>query len=116
MEFNAGQIAEILNGKVHGEIGAVVTDFAKIEKASKGTITFLSNPKYQDFLYTTEATIALVNTDFEPLKDLPNTLTLIKVDNAYESLAKLLTVYNEMKTSKEGIEDPVFIHPTAKIG
>jgi UDP-3-O-[3-hydroxymyristoyl] glucosamine N-acyltransferase len=116
MEFNAGQIAEILNGKVHGEIGAVVTDFAKIEKASKGTITFLSNPKYQDFLYTTEATIALVNTDFEPLKDLPNTLTLIKVDNAYESLAKLLTVYNEMKTSKEGIEEPVFIHPTAKIG
>lgn len=116
MEFNAGQIAEILNGEVHGEIGTVVTDFAKIEKASKGTITFLSNLKYQDFLYTTEASIALVNANFEPSKDLPNTLTLIKVDNAYESLAKLLTVYNEMKTSKVGIEEPVFIHPTAKIG
>jgi UDP-3-O-[3-hydroxymyristoyl] glucosamine N-acyltransferase len=116
MEFNAGQIAEILNGEVHGEEGAVVSDFAKIENASKGTITFLSNPKYHEFLYTTQASIALVNSDFKPLKELPKTLTLIKVDNAYESLAKLLTVYNERQTSKEGVEEPVFIHPTAKIG
>ena len=116
MEFNAGQIAEILNGEVIGEAGAVVSEFAKIENAAKGSITFLSNPKYQDFLYTTKASIALVNTDFKPLKELPKNLTLIKVTNAYESLAKLLTIYNEMQSSKEGIEDPVFIHPTAKIG
>ena len=116
MEFNAVQIAEILNGEVIGEAGAVVSEFAKIENAAKGSITFLSNPKYQDFIYTTKASIVLVNTDFNPLKELPTSLTLIKVTNAYESLAKLLTIYNEMQSSKEGIEDPVFIHPTAKIG
>ena len=116
MEFKAGQIAEILNGEVIGDSEALVNEFAKIEEASKGTITFLSNPKYQDFLYTTNASIALVNVDFIPSKELPKSLTLVKVENAYESLAKLLSLYNEMQTSKIGIEEPVYIHSSAKIG
>ena len=116
MEFKAGQIAEILNGEVIGDSEAIVNEFAKIEDASKGTITFLSNPKYQDFLYTTNVSIALVNIDFIPSKELPKSLTLVKVENAYESLAKLLSLYNEMQASKIGIEEPVYIHSSAKIG
>jgi UDP-3-O-[3-hydroxymyristoyl] glucosamine N-acyltransferase len=116
MKFTANQIAELVSGTIVGSTDVTVSDFSKIEEASSGTLTFLANPKYEEYIYATKASIALVNSDFTPTNDLPSNLTLIKVENAYESLAKLLQIYEDMNQQNEGIEDPVFIHPTAKIG
>ena len=77
MEFTAQQIAGLLDGEIEGNPEATVSDMAKIEEGKPGTITFLANPKYEEFIYTTKATIALVNKTFVPEKDLPATLTLV---------------------------------------
>lgn len=116
MKFTANQIAELVSGTVVGDTEVTVSDFSKIEEASSGTLTFLANPKYEEYIYNTKASIVLVNSDFTPSNNLPSNLTLIKVENAYESLAKLLQIYEDMNQQNEGIEEPVFIHPTAKIG
>ena len=116
MKFTANQIAELVSGTVVGDTEVTVSDFSKIEEASSGTLTFLANPKYEEYIYNTKASIVLVNSDFSPSNNLPLNLTLIKVENAYESLAKLLQIYEDMNQQNEGIEEPVFIHPTAKIG
>jgi len=116
MKFTANQIAELVSGTVVGDTEVTVSDFSKIEEASSGTLTFLANPKYEEYIYNTKASIVLVNSDFSPSNNLPSNLTLIKVENAYESLAKLLQIYENMNQQNEGIEEPVFIHPTAKIG
>ena len=116
MKFTADQIAKILNGKVDGDGSVNVSDFSKIESASDGTITFLANPKYEGYIYNTNASIALVNSDFIPSKPLPKSLTLIKVEDAYQSLAQLMRMYDQASQKKEGVESPVFVHPTAKIG
>ena len=116
MKFTANQIAELVSGTVVGDTEVTVSDFSKIEEASSGTLTFLANPKYEEYIYNTKASIVLVNSDFSPSNNLPSNLTLIKVENAYESLAKLLQIYEDMNQQNEGIEEPVFIHPTAKIG
>lgn len=116
MEISADQIAGLVNGKIEGDKNATVSDFSKIEEAKPSTLTFLANPKYEQFIYNTKATIALVNLSFNPTKALPEALTLIRVENAYESLAQLLKMYDEMSQVKDGIEDPVYIHPSAKIG
>ena len=86
----------------------------KIEEGKSGSLTFLANPKYTPFLYTTKASITIVNKDFVPEKD--HTTTLIKVADAYQSFSKLLSYYDEVKNDKKGIEEPVFRHSTAKIG
>ncbi len=114
MKFTATQISEILNGEIDGNINEVVYKLSKIEEGKKGSLTFLSNPKYQSFLYTTEASIAIVNKDFIPEKEI--TTTLIKVDDAYKAFTKLLEYYNEIKLHKSGIETPNFIHENAKLG
>ena len=116
MKFTANQIAELVSGTVVGDTEVTVSDFSKIEEASSGTLTFLANPKYEEYIYNTKASIVLVNSDFSPSNNLPSNLTLIKVENSYESLAKLLQIYEDMNQQNEGIEEPVFIHPTAKIG
>ncbi len=117
MEITATQIAEIINGTIEGDINSAVNDFSKIEEAQSGTLTFLANPKYEPLIYNTKASIVLVNSSFVPTKPLPPKLTLIKVENAYESLAELLRMYEEISNNNlVGIEDPVFIHPSAKIG
>ena len=116
MEFTANQIAELVKGKVEGDSNASVSDFSKIEDARPGTLTFLANPKYESHIYNTKATIALVNDTFSASEELPKDLTLIKVKNAYESLAQLLRLYDEVNNQNEGIDDQVFIHPSAKIG
>ena len=116
MKFTANQIAELVSGTVVGDTEVTVSDFSKIEEASSGTLTFLANQKYEEYIYNTKASIVLVNSDFSPSNNLPSNLTLIKVENAYESLAKLLQIYEDMNQQNEGIEEPVFIHPTAKIG
>ena len=114
MKFTAKQIAAILDGEVVGNHDEEVFKLSKIEEGEKGSLTFLSNPKYQPFLYTTNASIVIVNTTFQPEKEL--SLTLIKVENAYKSFSKLLEFYNEVKNNKLGRETPNYISSSAIIG
>ncbi len=114
MEFTAKKIAEYLQGEIIGDENAAVHTFAKIEEGTPGALSFLSNPKYTHYLYTTQSSIVLVNKDLE-LEETVKT-TLIKVDNAYESLAKLLNLYEMSKPRKTGISTMAYIDPTAKIG
>lgn len=114
MEFSAKQIAEFIQGTVVGDENATVHTFAKIEEGIPGAISFLSNPKYTHYIYDTQASIVLVNNDFVPEKEVK--ATLIKVDNAYESLAKLLTLYEMSKPKKTGIDPLAYIAASAKIG
>ena len=114
MEFSAKQIAEFIQGTIVGDENATVHTFAKIEEGIPGAISFLSNPKYTHYIYDTQSSIVLVNKDFEPEKEIKE--TLIKVDNAYESLAKLLNLYEMSKPKKTGVDPLAYIAPTAKIG
>ena len=114
MEFSAKQIAEYIQGTIVGDENATVNTFAKIEEGIPGAISFLSNPKYTHYIYDTQSSIVLVNKDFTPEKEIK--ATLIKVDNAYESLAKLLNLYEMSKPKKTGIDPLAYIAPTAKIG
>ena len=114
MEFSAKQIAEFIQGTIVGDENATVHTFAKIEEGIPGAISFLSNPKYTHYIYDTQSSIVLVNKDFEPEKEIK--ATLIKVDNAYESLAKLLNLYEMSKPKKTGVDSLAYIAPTAKIG
>ena len=107
MKFTAAQIAGIIEGEVVGNPNAVVFKLAKIEDGTKGSLTFLANPKYVNFIYTTEATITIVNNDFVPENEL--TTTLIKVEDAYQSFSKLLEYYNQVKLMRSGIEEPSVI-------
>ena len=114
MKFTAAQIAGILNGTVDGDEDIAVSKLAKIEEGSKGSLTFLANPKYTHYIYSTKASIVIVNNDFVP----ENTLkaTLIRVENAYKAFSQLLEYYNQVKMNKTGIEAPVFISESAKYG
>lgn len=114
MEFSAKQIAEFIQGEIVGDPNTKVHTFAKIEEGIPGAISFLSNPRYIPYIYHTQASIVLVNKDFNPEQAVP--ATLIKVDNAYESLAKLLTLYEASKPKKTGIDPLASIAPTARIG
>ena len=114
MEFSAQQIAAFVQGEIVGDANVTVNSFAKIEEGKPGSITFLSNSKYEHFIYGTEASIVLVNRDFIPEK--PIKATLIKVDNAYETLAKLMTLYEQSKTQSKGIASTAIIAESAQIG
>ncbi|BAO77436.1 UDP-3-O-(3-hydroxymyristoyl)glucosamine N-acyltransferase [Winogradskyella sp. PG-2] len=113
MKFTAEQIAGILEGIVVGDSNTEVFKLSKIEEGSKGSLSFLSNDKYTPYIYTTEASITIVNSDFEPEK--PISTTLIKVEDAYEGFSKLLEYYNQIKLNKSGIEQPSFISETTKV-
>lgn len=114
MEFSAKQIATFIQGEIIGDENATVHTFAKIEEGIPGAISFLSNPKYTPYIYSTQSSIVLVNKDFTPEQEVK--ATLIKVDNAYESLAKLLKLYEMSKPKKTGIHSLAFVAETAKIG
>jgi len=114
MDFSAQQIAAFVQGEIVGDANATVNTFAKIEEGKPGSITFLANPKYAPYIYDTEASIVLVNRDFVPEK--PIKATLIKVDNAYETLAKLMTLYEKSKPKSKGIADTAVVAESAKIG
>ena len=107
MKFTAAQIAGILEGEVIGNPNAEVYKLSKIEEGTEGSLTFLANPKYTNFIYSTQATIAIVNASFEPEQEI--TTTLIKVEDAYQSFSKLLEYYNQIKLMKSGIEQPSVI-------
>ena len=114
MEFTAKQIAELIGGRVEGNENAAVHTFAKIEEGKEGAISFLSNPKYTHYLYNTRSTIVLVGEDLE-LEQAVST-TLIRVQNAYEAVAKLLQIYESMKPRKTGIDTLAFVSPKATVG
>ncbi|MGB0981197.1 MAG: UDP-3-O-(3-hydroxymyristoyl)glucosamine N-acyltransferase [Winogradskyella sp.] len=114
MKFTAEQIAGILEGTIVGNPNIEVYKLAKIEEGTEGSLTFLANPKYKPYIYTTKASITIVNLDFEPEADI--TTTLIKVDDAYKSFSKLLDYYNQVKNNKLGIEEPSFRSKTAVYG
>lgn len=116
MEFSAEQIAHLLNGTVEGDKDTLVNNLSKIEEGMPKTLSFLANPKYTPFIYTTDASIVIVNNSLVLDKPIKSSCTLIRVENAYESFAKLLEMYNQVKGVKTGIEQPSFIHPTAHIG
>ncbi len=116
MEFSASQIAGLLNGEVVGNGDVTVNGLAKIEEGAAGLLSFLSNPKYEEYIYTTQSSICIVNKTFEPTQGLPTGLTLVKVDDAYACFAKLLDVYNQMRQKQPGIEQPSFISTSAKVG
>ena len=114
MEFSAKQIAEFINGRVEGDENATVNTFAKIEEGKKGAISFLSNPKYTHYLYDTQSSVVLVNKDV--VLEHPVQATLIRVDNAYECVARLLQMYESMKPRKQGIHPQACISDSATIG
>ena len=116
MEFSAEQIASILQGEVVGNAAVTVGGLAKIEEGHSGALSFLANPKYEEYIYKTQSSICIVNKSFEPAKQLPDTLTLIKVEDAYACFAKLLEVYSEMNKKQPRIESPSFITESAKVG
>ena len=114
MQFTAQELSFMLNGTVEGNPLASVSQLAKIEEAKTGSLSFLANPKYEQYLYTTDASVVIINNDqvlTEPLK-----ATLIRVENAYSAFSVLLEKYNTLKLNKTGIEQPSFVHPSAKLG
>lgn len=114
MKFTAQQIAGILEGEVVGNPDVEVSKLAKIEEGIEGSISFLSNPKYKHYIYSTNASITIVNRTFNPESAIKT--TLIKVDDAYVAFSKLLEYYNSVKNIKVGIEQPSFISDSSSHG
>ncbi|MBP3331460.1 MAG: UDP-3-O-(3-hydroxymyristoyl)glucosamine N-acyltransferase [Tidjanibacter sp.] len=114
MEFSAEMIAAALGGEIVGDKSAVVSTLSKIEEGQKGSLSFLANPKYENYIYTTEASIVIVNKSFNPTQEVKS--TLIKVDDAYGCFAKLLELYNAAKPQKKGIHASAVIDETAQVG
>lgn len=114
MQFTAQQIGILLDGSVDGNPEDTVNQLAKIEDAQSGSLSFLANPKYEHFIYQTNASIVIVNKDFVP--SAPVKATMIRVENAYTAFSLLLQQYNSIRLNKKGVEEPNFIHPSAKIG
>lgn len=114
MEFSAKQIAELIDGEIVGNQDVTISDVSKIEDGKPGTISFLANPKYTKYIYDTRASVVIVNNTFEPEREVQ--ATMIRVEDAYSSIAKLMQMYAEMKPRKTGIEQPSFISDTASLG
>lgn len=115
MEFPAAQIAMLVNGTIEGDAAITVNSFGKIEEAREGQLSFLANPKYEDYLYSTKASVIIINAGFE-LKQ-PVSATLIRVPDAYSAFAALLTKYQEIRQqSLAGIQQPAYISSSAVYG
>ena len=114
MEFSAQMIAGLIGGTIEGNPDAKVNNFAKIEEGKPGCISFLANDKYEHYIYETQSSVVLVNSNFEPKKEV--SATLIRVPDAREAVAKLLQAYESMKPKKQGVDKMAFISESAKIG
>ena len=114
MKFTATQIAEILKGEIIGNPDAEVFTLSRIEEGAIGSLTFLSNPKYNNYIYTTNASITIVNNSFFPENEVKT--TMIKVSDAYGAFTKILEFYDQFKNNKTGIEQPSFIAENVKFG
>src|SRR3954466_11570291 len=100
MEFKAGQIASLLNGKTEGNADVVVNSLSKIEDGKPGSLAFLSNPVYEQYVYSTDASVIIVNKDFKPEKPLKKSCTLIRVEDARIAFGKLLEMYQQAKNNR----------------
>src|SRR5678815_4201998 len=115
MNFTASQIALLINGKIEGDANASVNSFGKIEEAKRGQLAFLANPKYEDHLYSTQASVIIVNESLQLKQNVGS--TLIRVPDAYSAFATLLSKYQEMMTQQmKGIQQPSYIAKTANYG
>lgn len=114
MKITATQIAEVLEGVVEGDASVQVSTLSKIEEGKPGSISFLSNPKYNHYIYTTDASIVIVNNTFEAER--PVKPTLIRVEDAYKAFSKILEFYNQIKLMKSGIEQPTVISEGVEYG
>lgn len=115
MQFTAKQIAGFIDGKIEGNPDVAVSSFGKLEEATEGQLAFLANPKYEDYLYTTKASVIIINSTLEVEKEID--ATLIRVPDAYSSFAVILTEYAKMaRANLTGIQQPVYIAPTARMG
>lgn len=114
MKFSAQQISDLLQGEVEGNKDVWVDKLAKIEEGVEGAVSFLSNPKYNHFLYTTEASIVIINRDF--VLEGPVKATLIRVEDAYSAFTRILEAYNQARLDKTGMEEPHHVSQTATIG
>lgn len=116
MKFSAEQIAGMLNGTIEGDASVEVNALAKIEEGFAGALSFLANPKYEEYIYTTQSSVCIVNDTFKASTKLPKSLTLIRVPDAYACFAKLLQLYDSMTKEQPRIEQPSFIDPSASVG
>jgi UDP-3-O-[3-hydroxymyristoyl] glucosamine N-acyltransferase len=114
MEFTARQIAEFIGGKIEGNEDVAISQVVKIDEESDGGLSFLANPKYEQFIYTTGADIVIVGTDFTAEKELKP--TLIRVEEPYLAIATLLDMYNKMKLDKTGVSELAFVDDSAELG
>ena len=114
MEFTAKQIAGILNGQIEGDAEVKITKLSKIEEGEPGSISFLANPAYTQYIYGTKASLVIVNKDFAPTA--PVSATLIRVESAAAAFAKLLEMYNQVKLNKTGVSKHAYISESAKVG
>ena len=113
MNFTTGQIADQINGTVIGNRDAVITSISKIEEGSKGSLTFLANPKYTEYIYSTNASAAIVSNDFKPTEKIQ--ITLIKVKDPYSSFTSILELFNKNQSDRKGISDLTVIDKSSKI-
>ena len=114
MEFTAKQIADLLNGQIEGDAGVKINKLSKIEEGEPGSLSFLANPKYTHFVYTTKASLVIINKEFELTA--PVSATLIRVESAEIAFSKLLEMYNQVKLNKTGISKQSYISESAKTG
>lgn len=116
MKFSALQIAQIIEGEVVGDDKALISGLSKIDDGKKNTLSFLANPAYTEYLYSTNASVVIISKDFIPERNVPETCTLIKVKDPYASFAKLLELYNQFKYDQKGISKNASIADDAVIG
>lgn len=114
MQFTANQIATLLGGYVEGNPDVLVNQLAKIEEGDEGSLAFLSNPKYESFLYQTNASAVIVNEDLQLQKEVDT--TLIRVKDAYLAFSELLKIYHQLRNERSGVEEPSFVHESAVVG
>ena len=114
MEFSATQIAGLLGGQIEGNADVKVNKLSKIEEGVQGSVSFLANPKYIPHIYTTKASLVIINKDFELTA--PVSATLVRVESAEAAFAKLLEMYNQVKLNKTGISPQSFISASASVG
>lgn len=116
MQFSAGQIAELLQGELDGDAQVLVSDVSRIEEGRLGTLTFLANPKYTEHIYSTGASVAIVDKDFKPTRPIPKRLTLIRVQDPRAAFALLLDMHQKHQYEKVGYEQPSYVSPKATVG
>jgi UDP-3-O-[3-hydroxymyristoyl] glucosamine N-acyltransferase len=114
MEYTAKQISDLLGGTVEGNPEEKVNTLAKIEEGTSGSLSFLANPKYEEHIYKSNASVIIVNRNFAPAQKVKS--TLVRVENAYAAFVQLLEIYNNIQRDKSGIEQPSYIHDSAQLG